>query len=111
MRTAAAVPDRIGAACSYHGGGLVTDASDSPHLLIPTMRAKFLIAIAENDDERDPSAKTVLANEFEKHELNAEIEVYKGAMHGWCVLDSPAYSHAHAEKAWNLTLVFFDETL
>ena len=111
MRTAAAVPDRIGAACSYHGGGLVTEASDSPHLLIPTMQAKFLIAIAENDDERDPSAKMVLASEFEKHELSAEIEVYEDAMHGWCVLDSPVYSHAPAEKAWTLTLALFDEAL
>ena len=111
MRTAAAVPDRIGAACSYHGGGLVTEASDSPHLLIPTMQAKFLVAISENDDERDPNVKMALASEFEKNGLSAEIEVYEDAMHGWCVLDSPAYSHAPAEKAWTLTLALFDEAL
>jgi carboxymethylenebutenolidase len=111
LRTAAAMPNRIGAACSYHGGGLVTEASDSPHLLIPTMQAEFLIAIAENDDERDPNSKVVLAREFEKHELSAEIEVYEGTMHGWCVLDSPVYSHAPAERAWSRTLALFDEAL
>ena len=111
LRTAAAMPNRVGAACSYHGGGLVTEASDSPHLLIPTMQAEFLIAIAENDDERDPNAKVVLARDFEKHELSAEIEVYEGAMHGWCVLDSPVYSHAPAERAWSRTLALFDEAL
>ena len=111
MRTAAAVPDRIGAACSYHGGGLVTEASDSPHLLIPTMQAKFLVAISENDDERDPNVKMALASEFEKHVFSAEMEVYEDAMHGWCVLDSPAYSRAPTEKAWALTLALFDEAL
>ena len=75
------------------------------------MQAEFLIAIAENDDERDPNAKVVLAREFEEHELSAEIEVYEGAMHGWCVLDSPVYSHAPAEKAWARTLALFNEAL
>ena len=111
FRTAAASPNRIGAACSYHGGGLVTKASDSPHLLIPSMKAKFLIAIAENDDERDPNATMVLASDFAKHGLSAEIEVYEDAMHGWCVIDSPVYSHASAEKAWARTLVLFNEAL
>src|SRR5690606_34389354 len=60
MRTAAAVPDRVGAGGSFHGGGLVTDNPDSPHLLIPEMRAEFLIAVAENDDMREPEAKNVL---------------------------------------------------
>ncbi len=111
MRTAATVPDRIGAACSYHGGGLVTDKADSPHLLIPKMKAQLLIAVAENDDEREPNAKVVLREEFDKHGLEAEIEVYEGAMHGWCVLDSRVYNHQAAERAWARTLALFERAL
>ena len=111
MRTAASVPSRIGAACSYHGGGLVTDRDDSPHLLIPNMNANFLIAIAENDDEREPETKTVLRNTFNKYSLEAEIEVYEGAMHGWCVLDSRVYNQEAAEKAWSRTLNLFSRSL
>ena len=111
MRTAAAVPSRIGAACSYHGGGLVTDKEDSPHLLIPNMNANFLIAIAENDHEREPETKTVLRDTFNKYSLEAEIEVYEGAMHGWCVLDSRVYNQEAAEKAWSRTLNLFNRSL
>ena len=60
MRAAAALPDRIGAGASFHGGGLVTKDPDSPHLLAPKMKAQFLFAIADNDDKRDPDAKTIL---------------------------------------------------
>ncbi len=111
MRTAAAIPDRIGAACSYHGGGLVTNEKDSPHLLIPKIKAKFLIAIAENDNERDPNAKRVLKDAFKKQQLEAQIEVYDGAMHGWCVLDSRAYNQKAAERAWTRTLALFEQAL
>src|ERR1700721_2043072 len=73
LRTAAAFPDRIGAAATFHGGGLVTDKPDSPHLLIPQMKAHYLIAIAENDDQREPQTKDVLRDSFAKAHLPAEI--------------------------------------
>ena len=111
MRTAAAVPGRMGAACSYHGGGLVTDKSDSPHLLIPQMQAQLLIAIAQNDDEREPETKTVLAQAFAQNQLAAEVEVYAGALHGWCVLDSRVYNREQAERAWARTLALFQRAL
>ncbi len=111
MRTAAAVPSRIGAACSFHGGGLVTNRKDSPHLLIPDMSAEFLIAIAENDDQREPDTKTILRDTFNKNSLEAEIEVYENAMHGWCVLDSRVYNQEAAEKAWSRTLSLFNRSL
>lgn len=111
MRTAAAIPDRVGAGASFHGGRLVTDTPDSPHLLVPEMQASFLFAIAENDDERDPEAKVVLAQAFEDAGLPAEIEVYKGTMHGWCPPDSRVYNEAQAEKAWSRLLVLFDQAL
>lgn len=111
MRTAAAVPDRIGAGASFHGGRLVTDGEDSPHLLIPTMQAHFLFAVAANDDEREPEAKNVLRESFAAADLPAEIEVYEGAMHGWCPPDSRVYHEAQAERAWARLLVLFETAL
>ena len=111
MRTAAAVPDRIGAAASFHGGGLVTDQGDSPHLLVPRMKAHYLFAIAENDDENQPEAKDVLRDAFAQAGLPAEIEVYAGALHGWCPPDSGVYHEAQAERAWNRLLALFETAL
>jgi carboxymethylenebutenolidase len=111
LRTAAAFPERIGAGGSFHGGGLVTDKPDSPHLLIPKMKAHYLIAIAENDDQRDPKAKDVLREAFASAKLPAEIEVYAGTMHGWCPPDSQVYNPDQAEKAWSRMLVLFRSAL
>lgn len=111
MRTAAAVPDRIGAGASFHGGGLVTKDPTSPHLLVPTMKAQFLFAIAENDDQREPDAKTVLKDTYAKANLPAEIEVYAGAAHGWCPPDSAVYNEKQAERAWSRLLVLFGKAL
>jgi len=111
LRTSAAVPDRIGAGASFHGGSLVTDKPDSPHLLIPKVKAQFLFAIAENDDKSDPKAKDVLREEFKKANLQAEIEVYAGAMHGWCPPDSRVYNEAQAERAWGRMQELFKKAL
>jgi carboxymethylenebutenolidase len=112
MRTAAARADRIGAAATFHGGGLASaTAADSPHLLIPQMKADFLIAIAANDDERDPEAKNLLRESFGKAGLSAEIEVYEGTQHGWCPLDSAVYHEAQAERAWSRLLATFEKAL
>jgi carboxymethylenebutenolidase len=111
MRTAAAHSGRVGAAATFHGGGLVTDKPDSPHLLIPQMKAHFLIAIAENDDQRDGKAKDVLRQSFAQADLPAEIEVYAGTMHGWCPPDSQVYNHDQAEKAWSRQLALLSSTL
>lgn len=110
MRTAAAVPDRVGAGASFHGGGLVTKDPTSPHLLVSTMKASFLFAVAENDDEREPEAKNVLRETFAQAKLPAEIEVYPAA-HGWCPPDSAVYNEAQAEKAWSRLLVLFGKAL
>ena len=107
MRTAATLPDRIGAAGSFHGGGLTTDKPESPHLLIPKMKAHVLIAVADNDDKRDPKSKDILRESFAAAKVPAEIEVYEGAMHGWCPPDSAVYNEAQAEKAWTRMLATF----
>ncbi len=110
LRTAAARPDRIGAAATFHGGGLVTKDADSPHLLIAQTKAHYLIAIAANDDERDPDSKTVLREAFERAHLPAEVEVYAGTQHGWCPPDSKVYDRDQAEKAWARLLVLLKST-
>ena len=111
MRTAASLPDRVGAAASFHGGGLVTDQPDSPHLLVPQMQAQYLFAIAANDDESQPEAKDVLRDAFSQAGLQAEIEVYEGALHGWCPPDSQVYDESKAERAWSRLLALFTRAL
>ena len=111
LRVAAALPERIGAGASFHGGGLVTDKPDSPHLLIPKIRAQYLIAIAESDDKRQPEAKTVLREAFAKASVPAEIEVYAGTIHGWCPIDARVYNDEQAEKAWSRMLALFSTAL
>ena len=111
MITAAAIPDRIGAGASFHGGRLVTDKADSPHLMVPKMNAHFLFAIASNDDEKDPNAKVVLRESYAKAGLSAEIEVYEGALHGWCPPDSSVYNEVQAERAWSRLLNLFATAL
>jgi carboxymethylenebutenolidase len=111
FRTAAAVPGRVGAVASFHGGGLVTDMPNSPHLEAAKSKAQFLIAIAANDDARSPKDKDVLKETFAKAALPAEIEVYAGAAHGWCPPDSHVYNEPQAEKAWSRLLVLYGKAL
>jgi carboxymethylenebutenolidase len=111
FRTAAAVPDRVGAVASFHGGGLVTNTPNSPHLQAAKTKAQFLIEIAENDDARSPEEKNVLKETFGKANLPAEIEVYAGAAHGWCPPDSRVYNEPQAEKAWSRLLALYGKAL
>ena len=111
FRTAAAVPDRVGAVASFHGGGLVTEQPNSPHLQAAKTKAQFLIAIAANDDQRAPKDKDVLKETFAKVSLPAEIEVYEGAAHGWCPPDSGVYNEPQAEKAWSRLLALYGKAL
>lgn len=111
MRTVAAVPDRLGAGATFHGGGLATDADDSPHLLIPTTTAQMLHCVAANDDENNPEAKNILRDAYASAGIPAEIEVYEGAMHGWCPPDSQVYNEAQAERAWGRLLVLLETAL
>ena len=106
VKTAALLPNRIGAGASFHGGGLVTDKPDSPHLLAPKIKARMYFGIASNDDARQPDAKDKLREAFAAANVPTEIEVYPGALHGWCVPDmplqngKPIYSKPDAERAW-----------
>jgi carboxymethylenebutenolidase len=111
MRTAATLPERIGAGCSFHGGGLTTSDADSPHLLIPRMKASMLIAIADNDDQKEPTSKDILRKAFDDAKVPAEIEVYKGANHGWMPPDSPNHNATAAERGWARKLELFKKAL
>lgn len=110
FRTAAAVPDRVGAVASFHGGGLVTANPNSPHLQVAKTKAQLLVAIAANDDQRAPKDKDVMKETFAQANVPAEIEVYKGA-HGWCPPDSSVYSEPEAEKAWSRLLALYGKAL
>jgi carboxymethylenebutenolidase len=116
FRSAAAVPGRIQAAATFHGGGLVTDKPDSPHLLVPRIRARMYVGIAANDDQRQPDAKDKLREAFAAAKVPAEIEVYP-ARHGWCVPDmpveagAPIYSAPDAERAWGKLLALYRTAL
>jgi len=118
VRTAAAVPNRVGAGASFHGGGLVTANPNSPHLLAPKIKARMYFGIAANDDMQQPDAKTKLKEAFEAAKVPAEIEVYSQAQHGWCVSDmpkqpngQPIYSKPDAERAWGKLLALYKAAL
>jgi carboxymethylenebutenolidase len=116
VRTAAVLPERIGAGASFHGGGLVTDKPDSPHLLAPKIKARMYFGIASNDDSRQPDAKDKLKKAFAGANVSAEIEVYS-AQHGWCVPDMPArdgapiYNKPEAERAWRKLIYLYKAAL
>src|SRR3569833_3187710 len=113
FKTAATVNNRVGAGATFHGGGLVTDKPDSPHLLIPKMHTHMLIAIAASDDEKQPDAKDKLKAAFASAKIPAEVEVYAGTLHGWCVKDMPMqagllfFNQADAERAWGWLFFLF----
>jgi carboxymethylenebutenolidase len=116
VKTAAAIPNRVGAGASFHGGGLVTDKPDSPHLLAPKIKARMYFGVASNDDQRQPDAKDKLKEAFAAAKVPAEIEVYPGALHGWCVPDMPAtngpiYNKPDAERAWGKLVALYKTAL
>lgn len=117
FKTCALVPDRVGAGASFHGGGLVTDQPNSPHLLIPKMKARMYVGIASNDDARQPDAKDKLKEAFANDKVSAEVEVYQG-LHGWCVPDmpngqdgKPLYNKPDAERAWSKLVALYKSAL
>jgi carboxymethylenebutenolidase len=116
VRTAATLPDRIGAGASFHGGALVTDKPDSPHLLAPKIKATMYFGIAASDDQRQPEAKDALKKSFADAKVPAKIEVYPDK-HGWCVPDMPAdggvpiYNRVDAERAWGELEHLYKSTL
>jgi carboxymethylenebutenolidase len=118
VRAAAAVPDRVGAGASFHGGALATDKPDSPHLLVPKIKAQYYFGIAANDDASEPEAKTKLREAFDRAGGIAKIEVYEGCLHGWCVKDmplapdgKPIYNETQAERAWHELVTLFKPVL
>ena len=113
VRTAAAVPDRIGAGGSFHGGGLVNQTPTSPHLLAPKIKGRMYFGIATNDDMQQPDAKTALKAAFDAAKVPVEVEVYSMAQHGWCVPDMPnnLYKMDDAERAWTKLLALYKAAL
>jgi carboxymethylenebutenolidase len=106
FKTVATMSNRVGAGATFHGGGLVTDKPDSPHLLIPKFKAHMYLAVAASDDTRQPDAKDKLKAAFAAAHVPGDVEVYTGMIHGWCVRDmpmqdgKPIYNKPEAERAW-----------
>jgi carboxymethylenebutenolidase len=111
FRLAAQFPERVGAIATFHGAALASAAPDSPHLLVPKMKASALIAIAASDDMADPKAQGLLEAAFTTAGLPHEVQVYEGTKHGWCPTDSAVYDHDSAEKAWSRLLFWFNKSL
>jgi carboxymethylenebutenolidase len=110
VRTATVAPGRVGAVGTFHGAAMVTNAPDSPHRLVAQTQARYLIAVAENDDSKDPEAKATLRTAFDSAKLSAEVEVYPAA-HGWCPPDTRVYDAAQSERAWTRLLATFSQAL
>jgi carboxymethylenebutenolidase len=110
FRTAVVRANRIRGAASFHGGGLVTKDPESPHLHVAKTKAAYLVAVAKNDDEKQPEAKDELKKAFEAAKLKATVEVYP-ADHGWCVKGGAVYNEAAAEKAWAELLALYKTSL
>jgi carboxymethylenebutenolidase len=117
VRTAATVANRVGAGASFHGGGLVTDSPNSPHLLAPKIKARMYFGVASNDDARQPDAKDKLREAFTAAKVPVEVELYPNALHGWCVPDMPAqgttpiYNKPDAERAWSKLVALYKTAL
>ena len=111
FRSASHVPNFISAVASFHAGGLVTKDEDSPHVLIKKSKSRFYIAIASDDDKKNPNEKDQLRMSFSEADLEAEIEVYDKMKHGWCVSDSSVYSYTKAEAAWSKLIDMYNEVL
>jgi carboxymethylenebutenolidase len=111
VQTAAAVPDRIAAVASFHGGGLFTDQPSSPHLLLPKTKAEYLILVADNDDKQDPTIKEKFKAALDAAKRPSKVEVYAGAAHGWTVKGSQVYNEPAAEKAWAELLDLYKRNL
>ena len=110
VRTASVAPGRVGAVGTFHGAAMVTAALDSPHRLVAQTQAQYLIAVAQNDDTKDPEAKAALRAAFDSAKLTAEVEVYPAA-HGWCPPDTQVYDAAQSERAWTRLLATFGKAL
>ena len=109
MRTAATLGDRAGAGATFHASRLVTDQPNSPHLLVPKIKSRFYFGVAESDDKEEVGAKEKLKAAFDAVKVPAEVELYPGTEHGWCIPGTPNYNMAAAERAWAKLVSFYKQ--
>lgn len=111
LSAAAAYPDRIGAAASFHGGNLASDKPDSPHLRAASIKARVHVGAAGVDGSFTPEQAALLVQAFRAAGVDFVLENYVGMAHGWCVPDHSVYNEAGAERHWRRLLAFLGETL
>jgi carboxymethylenebutenolidase len=111
LRAAGTYPDRIGAAASFHGGGMATDDEKSPHLLAPQIKAKVLVAGAIEDRSYDDAQNELLTKSLKDAGVDAEVSIWEGCRHGWVPTDMPVHNPEGAERHWKELVALFDSTL
>jgi carboxymethylenebutenolidase len=111
LRAAGEFPDRIAAAAAFHGGRLATDAPDSPHLLAPSIKAKVLVAGADQDAGFPPEQAERLKAALDAAGVDNEVVIYEGALHGYAPPDMPVYNREASERHWRDLLALFDGAL
>ena len=111
LNAAAAHPDRVAAAASFHGGNLASDAADSPRANAASIKARVYVGTAGVDRSFPPEQSARLAEAFRTAEIDHVIENYVGVQHGWCVPDHGVYDEAGAERHWKRLTTFFGEAL
>jgi len=111
LTVAGTYPDRIGAAASFHGGGLATDDADSPHLLAPKITARVYVGGAVDDASYPPEQAERLEAALTAAGVDHRCEFYEGALHGWTMTDFPIYQEAGAERHWRELVALFDGSL
>ena len=111
LNAAAAYPDRIRAAASFHGGNLASDAPDSPHQNAAKIRARVYVGVAGVDRSFPPEQSARLAEALRRAEVDHVIENYVGMGHGWAVSDHGAYDRSGADRHWKRLATLFEEAL
>jgi carboxymethylenebutenolidase len=111
MRTAAAVPDKVAAVASFHGGGLYTDEPTSPHLVLPRIKARLYFGHATKDRSMPQEAIEKFDRALAAWGGKYQSEVYEGAFHGWTVADAPVYNQPQAQRAFEKLTELFASTL
>ncbi|MEU4430268.1 dienelactone hydrolase family protein [Nocardia rhamnosiphila] len=108
---AAAFPDRVAAVAGFHGGPLVTDSADSPHLLVGKITGELYFAHAGEDLQKAPDHFAQFDKAVEAAGARHHTEVYADAKHGYTQADTAAYDAEFAERHYRELLALFDRNL
>ncbi len=104
-------PDRVAAAASFHGARLVTDAPDSPHRLLPKVKARLYFGVAGIDPFLAPDETRDLKAALDTAGTRYTLDMYEGVQHGFAVPGLPSYDKAASERHWENLLALYRDNL